>query len=267
MIGNTSLKDITHTNNSIDIITNLFKIKAKLVVASDGKTSFVRKIIKTSLFSKKYHQNATVVNLHHLKNHKNIAYELFLNSGPLAILPMKVNSNNFYASSVIWSNSHKFTSSLELINQALAKDIIEEKIFKYSGKVLKILDIKSFNLSAHINNRFYDHRITYVGDAAHSLHPIAGQGWNLGIRDIKNLVHSINRGINLGLDIGDEYVCKEYHNLSFYDAYFMFQVTDKLNSIFLREDHNLPFLRKIGFMFIENNFKIKNYISGLAMGI
>ena len=208
-----------------------------------------------------------VVNLDHSKDHKNIAYELFFNSGPLAILPMPSNTKSFFSSSVIWSNTNDYISNLQKLKPSLLIKILEEKIFKYTGNIIKIQDFGPFDLSAHLNTRFYEDRLIYVGDSAHSLHPIAGKGWNLGVRDVKNALISLQKSVGLGLDIGSFTMCKDYHDLSYSDAYSLYQITDKLNNIFLQDDIVSKMVREKGFRLIENNFKIKNLISDFAMGI
>ena len=106
-----------------------------------------------------------------------------------------------------------------------------------------------------------------MADAAHSIHPIAGQGWNLGIRDMLNCLKAIQEGVDLGLDVGDPYVCKHYHDLSYADTYTLYQITDKFNSIFLNDSFVFNRLRQLGFGIIQNNKKIKNYITNFAMGV
>ena len=145
--------------------------------------------------------------------------------------------------------------------------ILEEKVREYTGEINKIVDVQNFDLSAHINAKFYDKRLIYIADAAHSIHPIAGQGWNLGIRDIQNCLKAIQEGIDLGLDVGDSYVCKNYHDLSYADTYILYQITDKFNSIFLNDSFVLNRLRQLGFGIIQKNKKIKNYITNFAMGV
>ena len=232
LLENKKLNNIFKDSNNIFSIFNDLKINSALIIAADGKNSSVRKILKTPIYSKNYKHSALVVNFEHMLNHNNCAHELFYNSGPLAILPMQKRFNNF-CSSMIWSNEKKFNNSLIRLDKELVTKIIEEKIINYVGKIIKINSIQNFNLSAHLNKSFYDNRLIYVGDSAHSIHPIAGQGWNLGIRDIRNIFEILNQHMKLGLDLGHESVCKKYNDASFYDAYVMFQATDKLNFIFL----------------------------------
>ena len=101
LINNANLKKIFYKKNSILCEFGKIKIQSKLLIASDGKNSRVRNLLKTPIYEKNYNQKALVVNFHHTKNHNSIAYELFFNSGPLAILPTKKLKKNFYSSSVI----------------------------------------------------------------------------------------------------------------------------------------------------------------------
>lgn len=262
-----SLKNLEISNTYIEATLSNYKVKATLIIAADGKNSFTRKILKTHIFKKKYAHKAMVLNLTHSKKHNNVAHELFLKTGPLAILPMKSESKKFYKSSVIWSSTPELINSLQKIDISVVKEIIEEKISDYIGEVISIDNFKNFPLSAHINSTFYENRLVYVGDSAHSIHPIAGQGWNLGVRDIKNLKNCINQSKMQGLDLGSKLVCKKYHDSSFYDSYALYQITDKLNYIFLQEDFVNLNIRKIGFGFIEKSKKVKNIITNFAMGL
>ena len=266
LVRDSLLKEVESTDNFILSKTNNIIIKSKLLIAADGKNSFVRNIIKTPIYNKSYKQYALGINLDHLKNHQNIAYELFYKTGPIGILPMKSRSTNFFSSSIVWSNNLDYLKSLTAFENTKMKFFLQDKLEEYLGEIVKIKNYKIFNLSAHVNSFFYEKRLVYVGDAAHSMHPIAGQGWNVGVRDIKNLMQSINDGVSLGLDPGDGYICKNYHNKSFYDAFLMFQITDKLNSIFLKEGFIGNNIRKIGFEIIENHKKLNGLIANFAMG-
>jgi len=267
LISSINLRSLTHSNDFIHAVCNNLKIKSKLIIAADGKQSAVRSFLKTPMYKKNYNHNALVVNFHHTKNHNATAQELFFNSGPLAILPMKKLKTRLFSSSIIWSNNKAYTSQLRKIKTNFLCSILEEKVSKYVGEIKEIVDVQDFDLSAHINAKFYDERLIYLADAAHSIHPIAGQGWNLGVRDIQNCLNVIKEGIGLGLDIGDSYVCKNYHDLSFANTYILYQITDKLNSIFINDSFVLNRLRQLGFVIIENNRKIKSRITNFAMGI
>ena len=267
ILDNTNLHSLSYANDFIRSTFNKLNISSKILIAADGKNSHVRNIVKTPIYFKKYNHDAMVINLNHLKDHNNIAHEIFFNTGPLAILPMKHKDKKIFSSTIIWSNNKKYVSSFSKINKDLMRSLMNEKISEYVGRVQQIIDVQIFNLSAHLNDKFYNDRLVYVGDSAHSIHPIAGQGWNLGIRDIQNLQFAIKNGLDLGLDIGDNFICKKYHDISFYDAYSLYQITDKLNSIFLNDRYIVNSLRRKGFNFIEKNKILKRYITDFAMGV
>jgi len=106
-----------------------------------------------------------------------------------------------------------------------------------------------------------------VGDAAHSIHPIAGQGWNLGLRDVKTLIKLLREHKEEGLEIGAKIFCKKYNDLCYYDAYRLFQITDKLNWIFKRDQSHYKFIKNMGFKSINKNKTLKEKIVEFAMGV
>jgi len=238
-------------------------INAKIIIAADGKNSQIKKIVGNKSLKKNYNESALVLNFAHKKTLNNTAYEIFYKTGPLAILPVK-SSKGFFQSTVIWSNNDKFLKKLLSIENIFIKRFIEEKIGRIVGRITKINSSQIFPLSAHINDSFINKRLIYVGDAAHSIHPIAGQGWNLGINDVKNLYElSKNRKI----DIGGDLFCQMYNDKSYHKAFQLFQITDKLNSHFLNSGYMYRFLSNVGFGIIEQNQSLKNKITKYAMGV
>ena len=242
------------SNNSI--------INSKIIIAADGKNSQIKKIVGNKTYKKKYNESALVLNLFHKKKLNNTAYEIFYKTGPLAILPMK-SSKGFFQSTIIWSNDDTFLRKLTSLEKTFIKNFIEEKIGHIVGSIIKINSNQIFPLSAHINDSFINKRLIYVGDAAHSIHPIAGQGWNLGVNDVKNLYEiSKHEKINIGSDL----FCQMYNNKSYQRAFQLFQITDKLNSHFINSGKIYRFLSNIGFGLIEKNQSLKNKITKYAMG-
>ena len=242
------------SNNSI--------INSKIIIAADGKNSQIKKIVGNKTFKKTYNESALVLNIFHEKKLSSSAYEIFYKTGPLAILPMK-SSKGFLQSTIIWSNDDTFLKKLTSLNKIFIKNFIEEKIGHIVGRVTEINSSQIFPLSAHINDSFINKRLIYVGDSAHSIHPIAGQGWNLGVNDVKNLYEiSKYEKINIGSDL----FCQMYNNKSYQRAFQLFQITDKLNSHFINSGKIYRFLSNIGFGLIEKNQSLKNKITKYAMG-
>jgi 2-octaprenyl-6-methoxyphenol hydroxylase len=258
-----NLTDIKLNDWACKAFSNNSIINAKIIIAADGKNSQIKKIVGNKTFKKNYSESALVLNFVHEKTLNNTAYEIFYKTGPLAILPMK-SSKGFFQSTIIWSNSDRFLKKLTSLETVFIKNFIEEKIGKVVGSVTKINSIQIFPLSAHINDSFINKRLIYIGDAAHSIHPIAGQGWNLGVNDVKNLYELSKNSKN---DIGSDLFCQMYNNKSYHKAFQLFQITDKLNSHFMNSENIYRSLSNIGFSFIEKNQLLKNKITKYAMGI
>ncbi len=264
-LNNAEIHSIFNHNDKVEILTNNLKINTSLNIAADGKNSFVRGVLKTPLYRKDYKRKALVLTFSHSKDHKNTAYEIFLKNGPLAILPMQKENHNFY-SSIVWTNENNYLEALIKENNKKVIEIINEKVYDLIGNILEIESKQIFKISAHINTKFYEKRTIYVGDSAHSIHPIAGQGWNLGMNDISELYKLTVKYKKLGIEIGNTIFCKEYHSSTFNNAYALYQVTDKLDTIFQRDNTAINLLRSVGLKFIQKNKKIKDKISDYAMG-
>ena len=258
-----NLTDIKLDNINSRALTNNTIINAKIIVAADGKNSQIKKIVGNKTFKKNYNESALVLNLVHEKKLDSTAYEIFYKTGPLAILPMK-SSKNFFQSTIIWSNEEKFLKKITNSEAVFFKCFMEEKIGAIVGNIIKINSSQIFPLSAHINDSFINKKLIYIGDAAHSIHPIAGQGWNLGVNDVKNL-YELSK--NRRTDIGSDLFCQMYNNKSYHKAFQLFQITDKLNSHFMNPGNLYRSLSNVGFDFIEKNNVLKNKITRYAMGV
>ena len=265
IFNNTSIKEIFYQGNRIISKQNNHSVNSNLLLASDGKNSSIRKFFKTPIYSKDYKKKAIVINFYHSKSHKNTAYEYFFNNGPLAILPMQKNKNQFQ-SSIVWTNTNEFINTLLSLEDNKIISILDEKIKCSVGNINKIITKQTFPLKAHLNSKFFENRVIYLGDSAHSFHPIAGQGWNLGMQDVESLYNLVKKYNSLGLDLGDEIFCKEFQKDNFFKAYRLYQITDKVDSIFKFDNIIFKHARFSAINFIEKSKKLKNQISDFAMG-
>ena len=260
------IKKIKLNNNNSIAYSKNYKITTKLIVAADGKNSDIRKIVGNKTFKKKYAESALVLNLVHEKKLNGEAYEIFYKTGPLAILPMRP-LRNLNRSTVIWSNSENFFQQLMSSKNKFIINFLEDKIGEIIGNIIKINSQQKFPLSAHINDSFFNKRLIYVGDSAHSIHPIAGQGWNLGIVDVKNLQKVSKISKIKKTEFGSYSFCENYHNLSYNKAFQLYQITDKLNYHFKNNNKLSRLTSNLGFKIIENNTFLKNEITKYAMGV
>ncbi len=265
IFNETKIENIEYKNDTIITNGNFFKIKSNLNIAADGKNSSIRKLLKTTFFSKNYFKKALVLTFSHSLNHNNTAYEFFYKHGPLAILLMQKEKDK-YLSSIVWTNESDYLESINNLDQKNLISILNKKTINSVGKINKIYSKQLFPISAHLNTRFYEKRTIYVGDSAHSVHPIAGQGWNLGMKDVEIVYKLLNKYNFLGIEPGTNSFCKEYHNDTFYRAYRLYQLTDKLDYIFQNENLLSYYARITGSGFIQRSKKLKNAISDFAMG-
>ena len=266
IFNNIFLKDIFYEGDRIITKQNNFFINTNLLIASDGKYSSVRKFFKTPIFNKNYKKKAIVINFYHSKDHQNTAYEFFFKNGPLAILPMQNNKDN-YQSSIVWTNTNEFIDSFLSLDNNKIISILNKKINGSVGDIKKIITKQIFPLKAHLNSKFVEKRTIYLGDSAHSFHPIAGQGWNLGIQDVESLYKLVRKYNSLGLELGDEIFCKKFHKDNFFKAYRLYQITDKVDAIFKLDNLIFNHARFSAINLIEKSKKLKNRISDFAMGI
>ena len=266
IFNNVSVKDIFYQGDRIITKQNNFYVNTNILFACDGKNSSIRKIFKTPIYRKDYKKKAIVINFYHSKNHNNTAYEFFFKNGPLAILPMQKNKNQFQ-SSIVWTNTNKFIESLLSLNDNKIISILNEKTQGSVGEIKKIITKQTFPLKAHLNSKFFENRIIYLGDSAHSFHPIAGQGWNLGMQDVESIYNLVKKYNSLGLELGDEIFCKEFQKDNFFKAYRLYQITDKVDSVFKFDNTFFNHARFSAINLIEKSKKLKNQISDFAMGV
>ncbi len=266
VFNNVTVRDFHFDKEKIITNSKNIKVFSDINIAADGKKSHVKNYFRTPFFSKDYNKKALVLTFTHSLSHNSTAYEFFYKNGPLAILPMKKNKNNF-CSSIVWTNNNEIVNDLLKVDNKLLSLILEKETQFKIGKINKIISKQTFPLSAHLNSKFFEKRTIYIGDAAHSFHPIAGQGWNLGMSDVENLFNLVNEYHSLGLELGDSHFCKKYNNDNFYNAFQLYQITDKLDLIFKIQNPLFNVGRSSGINLINKNKSIKNIISDFAMGI
>jgi len=176
-------------------------------------------------------------------------------------------NNDKFQSSIVWTNTNEFIDSLFSLDDNKIISILNEKTKGSLGEIKKVITKQTFPLKAHLNSRFYEKKTIYLGDSAHSFHPIAGQGWNLGMKDVENLYKLVKKYNSLGLELGDEIFCKEFQKDNFFKAYRLYQITDKVDAIFKSDNLIFNHARFSAINLIEKSKKIKNRISDFAMGI
>ena len=242
------------------------RVRGKLVVGADGKKSFTREWMGIGTRGWSYRQRGVVCIVHHDNPHKNIAVEDFRGEGPFAILPMADDSEGCHRSSIVWTEhcSEKDTAKNwgeETFNAALA-----ERFPAFYGKVRLSGKRFSYPLSLSHAHSYVAPRIALVADAAHAIHPIAGQGLNLGLRDIADLAERIIAAKKEGVDVGSLSILEAYENARRPDNMMMAAATDTLNRLFSNDVAPVRMLRKIGLRLVEAAPPARKFFMRQAMG-
>lgn len=236
-------------------------LRARLLVAADGRQSALRQAAGIRTTGWDYRQNGIVATIRHAVPHGNIAHERFLPPGPFAILPLSDNR-----ASLVWTEQRDDAARFMAMEKADFDAAIAMRVGGFLGAVESVGPRFSWQLSLHIAERYTDTRLALVGDAAHGIHPIAGQGLNLGLRDVAALAEVIVDGARLGLDPGDAEGLARYQSWRRFDALTMAGVTDVLNRLFANDIAPVRLARDLGLAAVDRLVPLKKLLMRHAMG-
>lgn len=237
-------------------------LDAGLVVAADGANSTLRAMAGIECVGHAYDQSGLVTTIAHSLPHEDTAYEHFLPTGPFASLPLPDQR-----SSLVWSMPHQQAADFS----GLPKADLALEIERGMGSVLGTVEIEDrvqvFPLRMQIAKQFVGTRMALIGDAAHVVHPIAGQGLNLGIKDVAALAETIIESCRLGLDFGDAMALERYQRWRRFDTALMAMATDGLNLLFSNDLPPLRALRDLGMGLTDRMPMVKNRLIKHAAAI
>lgn len=240
----------------------IIQLNCKLVVGADGGNSKVREALNIETKTSDYHQTAIISNVTPGNPHKNIAYERFTKQGPIAVLPMTENR----CSLVLTVNKENEEDVLAL-NDTDFLDYLEKRFGFRCGGFTKTSKRHAYPLSLMQIDEHYKPRAVIIGNAAHTLHPIAGQGFNLGIRDVSVLADVIATALQQNEDIGNANVLSRYAELRTKDQKEVALITDSLTKIFSNELFPLTKIRAKGLLFTDLLPPAKHMLAKRAMGL
>ena len=216
-------------------------LTASLVVAAEGRVSNLRAAAGIKLVSWSYNQTGIVTTVAHEQPHNGIAQEYFLPSGPFAILPMTGNR-----SSLVWTEKPDIAKALMASEDDVFTDECRKRFGDYLGEATPVGPRWSYPLSFQVARTYVAPRLALVGDTAHGIHPIAGQGFNLGLRDVAALAEVLVEAHRLGLDLGAEDVLDRYQTWRRFDNTMLALVMDGLNRLFSNDIAPVRLVRDIG---------------------
>ncbi|MEX6632707.1 UbiH/UbiF/VisC/COQ6 family ubiquinone biosynthesis hydroxylase [Hyphococcus lacteus] len=217
------------------------EIRATLVVAADGRMSSLRAEANIKTNHWRYAQTGIVATVAHERPHEGVAQEFFLPGGPFAILPMTENR-----SSLVWTEKSDAALAYMALDENKFRIEIENRFGDYLGAVTPTGPRWSYPLAFTLAQSYVAPRLALIGDAAHAIHPIAGQGFNLGVKDIAALADVLGDGRDVGLDIGALTVLQNYQQWRRFDSAALALGTDLLNRLFSNDIAPLRIARDIG---------------------
>ena len=241
-------------------------VTSSLLVLADGGRSSVCRDLGISNINHAYNQHAIVSNVAFEKAHEGVAFERFTDTGPLAVLPLrKFKTEN--RCSVVWSvNPDESDEILDLEEAELRKRL--QNSFGYRlGEITRIGRLGCFPLNQSLAREQIRPGLVLLGNVAHTLHPVAGQGMNLALRDMQSLIASIERGFKDGMDCGDMRVLQRYMERQSDDQYQVITFTDKLVSLFSSNAPSEVLVRKFGLLSLELFPLLRKTLAKKAMGL
>jgi 2-octaprenyl-6-methoxyphenol hydroxylase len=238
------------------------KISARLLVAADGARSSIREQAGIATHGWDYGQSGIVTTVSHERDHNGRAEEHFLPAGPFAILPLKGRR-----SSLVWTEDAREAERIIALPEDAFHAELERRFGLHLGEIKAEGPRRAFPLGLAMARSFIAERIALVGDAAHVIHPIAGQGLNMGLRDVAALAETIADAARLGLDPGGPDVLERYQRWRRFDTVAMGVATDGLNRLFSNRSDLLRALRDIGMGLVDRAPALKQFFIREAAGL
>ncbi|MFL4985193.1 MAG: ubiquinone biosynthesis hydroxylase [Xanthobacteraceae bacterium] len=238
------------------------RFDARLIVAADGARSSLRERAGISMVGWSYGQTAIVTTVAHERDHHGRADEHFLPAGPFAILPLKGNR-----SSIVWTEDSAEAERIMALSDEAFHAELERRFGLRLGDIRVAGPRRAYPLGLSVARAFVAPRLALVGDAAHVIHPIAGQGLNMGLRDVAALAEVIVDAARLGLDPGASDVLDRYQRWRRFDTMAMGLATDGLNRLFSNRSDVLRLMRDIGLGLVDRLPALKDVFIREAAGL
>ncbi len=240
---------------------------ARLLVAADGVRSRLRDLAGIRTLKHSYGQVGLVTTVTHERPHGGRAEEHFLPAGPFAILPLRGPDGAQDRSSLVWTERAETAAALMEADDATFDAELARRFGRHLGRLHAIGGRHSYPLSLTLARDFVRPRFALLGDAAHGIHPLAGQGLNLGLRDAAALAETIVEAARLGLDIGSLPVLQRYERWRRFDTLEMSVVTDGLNRLFSNDNPLLRAVRDVGLGLVDRLPGLKRRFIREAAGL
>ncbi len=250
-------------SGSIDVtLADGSLIEASLLVAADGARSKLRERAGIATHGWDYNQSGIVVTVGHERDHGGRAEEHFLPAGPFAILPLSGKR-----SSLVWSEKRAEAARIVSLGEGEFHGELERRFGLRLGEIKALDTPRAFPLSYFVARSFIAERMALIGDAAHVIHPIAGQGLNMGLKDVAALAEVVVDAARLGIDLGQQDVLERYQRWRRFDTMAMGLATNSLNFLFSNQSTLLRTVRDIGLGLVDRAPPLKSLFIRQAAGL
>ncbi|MCE7797443.1 UbiH/UbiF/VisC/COQ6 family ubiquinone biosynthesis hydroxylase [Sphingobium sufflavum] len=237
-------------------------IFASLHVAAEGRNSPTRETAGIGIARWEYRQRALVTAINHEHVHDNVAYEIFYPDGPFALLPMLPGTR----SAIVWTVPEKHATAMLKLGEIAWLHEAKKRMGDFLGEISLAAPMSSYPLGFHRAARITDTRLALVGDAAHGIHPIAGQGVNLGYRDVAALCEVLVEGMRIGLQPGDAQLLDRYQRWRALDAMSVTVIMDGLVRLFDVPGRAASAIRRVGLSSVQRLKPLKTMFMAEARG-
>jgi 2-octaprenyl-6-methoxyphenol hydroxylase len=242
------------------------ELVAPLLVGAEGRRSPSREAARIRMARWSYSHTAIVSTLAHNLPHEQIAYEIFYPTGPFALLPMTDLADGTHRSAIVWSIEDRKAAGLLKLDDPSFGAEAEAAMGGFLGRVRLLTPRSSYPLGFHHAARITDQRLALAGDAAHAIHPIAGQGVNLGFRDAAALAEVLVDGARLGLDLGDPQLLARYQRWRALDVFSVALATDGLTRLYGVPGKAASAVRRLGMGIVNRLGPLKTKLNDAARG-
>ena len=243
------------------------ELTASLLVGAEGRHSPTRQDAGIAVAKWDYRHRAIIAGLTHEKPHDNVAWEIFYPAGPFALLPLLDGPGGDHRSALVWTVAEKDAAGVLALSDRAFTAEVEKRMHGIFGHVAVEGPRSSYPLGFHHTAKITGQRMALVGDAAHGIHPIAGQGLNLGLRDVGALVEVLAEGMRLGLDPGDAQLLARYERWRGLDSFMVALATDGLTRLFGIPGKLPSAVRRLGMGVVQRTPALKRWFMDEARGV
>ena len=237
-------------------------LRSRLIVAADGAHSLVREQLGIETAHWQYDQTAVIANITPERPHQNTAFERFTDTGPLALLPL-IDER----CALVWTVRTTQVDALMQLDDAAFLAALQERFGQRLGRLLKVGNRQAYPLNLVRARESVRPRLALIGNAAHSLHPVAGQGFNLGLRDVAALADVLVEALHDGVDLGNLAVLQRYAAARRRDQHGVIAFTDGLARIFANPLAPVALARNLGLIAVDLLPPCKHFLTRRTMGL